>query len=530
MKSKAKIALPLILALVLILSPLAVLVGVYLGTESVYRNTFYGELDDKYDALYSAKGEKIVLIGGSSVAFGYDSKTLSDLFDRPVINFGLYAELGTKLMLDLAEDAIREGDIVLVAPELDAQTLSLYFNGGATLRALDENRGMLRGIKRENLSSLWGALWSVTGEKIRYLKNGAPDPAGVYNSRNFNEAGDLVYGREQNVMNGYYDPTTPVIPDPSIVSRDFLDYLNAFIDRVEKRGATVYFAFCPINAMALSKGEGGEETPAALDALSIDYDETKGKITGVSLSYDLLDRCDAFEYWLELHLHCKILGHMTDFVYAPNYFYDTNFHLNDTGVAWHTAGIGNLLYQAVNQTDEAPLPRMGWMPTLYLPLGDLDAVSDVGDLRYRLTYSATFSVVGVTDAGARKETVVLPREITVYDEKLGREITLPVASIAREAFSGAETVKTVVIGDDVEMKEIGARAFADSSVAELYLFCPVEGFLAGKDMLGGARSDFRILVGRDLGYETDYSWGEINVEGQPKILVVTEKSFSDFIE
>ena len=149
MKSKAKIALPLILALVLILSPLAVLVGVYLGTESVYRNTFYGELDDKYDALYSAKGEKIVLIGGSSVAFGYDSKTLSDLFDRPVINFGLYAELGTKLMLDLAEDAIREGDIVLVAPELDAQTLSLYFNGGATLRALDENRGMLRGIKRE---------------------------------------------------------------------------------------------------------------------------------------------------------------------------------------------------------------------------------------------------------------------------------------------------------------------------------------------------------------------------------------------
>ena len=530
MKNKAKITLPLVLALVLLLLPLAVLVGVYLGTGGVYQNTFYGELDDKYDALYSVQGEKIVLIGGSSVAFGYDSKTLSDLFDRPVINFGLYAELGTKLMLDLAEDAIREGDIVLVAPELDAQTLSLYFNGGATLRALDENRGMLRGIKRENLSSLWGALWSVTGEKIHYLKNGAPDPAGVYNSRNFNEAGDLVYGREKNVMDGYYDPTTPVIPDKSIVSRDFLDYLNAFIDRVEGRGATVYYAFCPINAMALSKGEGGEETPAALDALSIDYGETQGKITGVSLSYDLLDRCDAFEYWLERNLHCKILGHLTDFVYAPNYFYDTNFHLNDTGVAWHTAGIGNLLYRALSGGDEEPLPRSGWMPTLYLPLGDLDAVYDVGDLRYRLTYSEAFSVVGVTDAGKEAETIVLPREITVYDEKLGREITLPVASVSTEAFAGTTRLKTVVIGDESRMSLIGTRAFADSSVSELSLFCPVEGFAAGKDMLGGARSDFKILVGRDLGYETDYSWGEINVEGQPKILVVTEKTFSDFIE
>ena len=530
MKNKAKILLPTILALVLFLSPLALLVGIFLGTGRVYQNTFYGELDDKYDALYSAKGEKIVLIGGSSVAFGYDSKTLSDLFDRPVVNFGLYAELGTKLMLDLAEDAIHEGDIVLVAPELDAQTLSLYFNGGATLRALDEKHGMLRGIKRENLSSLWGALWSVTGEKIRYLKNGVPDPAGVYNARNFNAAGDIVYDREENVMDGYFDATTPIIPDRSIVSSDFLDYLNAFIDRVEKRGATVYFAFCPINAMALSTDENGEETPAALSALKVVTGETKAEITGVSLSYDLLDRCDAFEYFLERNLHCGILGHMTDFVYAPNYFYDTNFHLNATGVERHTAQIGNLLYQALNDTDEAPLPRSLWMPALYLPLGDLDAVYDVGDLSFRLTYSETFSVVGLTDAGTQKETVVLPPEITVFDRKLGREITLPVSSVSSGAFSGATNLKTVVIGNESKMKEIGARAFADSSVSELYLFCAVEGFLAGKDMLGGARSDFRILVGRDLGYETDYSWGEINVEGQPKTLIVTDKSFSDFTE
>ena len=112
-------------------------------------------------------------------------------------------------------------------------------------------------------------------------------------------------------MDGYFDSTTPIIPDGRIVSSDFLDYLNAYIDRIEKRGATVYYAFCPINAMALTEKNGnGEEIPAALAALTIDYDETKGMITGVSLSDTLSARCERFETFLSQNLHCPVLGHI----------------------------------------------------------------------------------------------------------------------------------------------------------------------------------------------------------------------------
>ena len=518
-----------VFALLLFCSPLVFLVGSFLWTKPVYGNTFYGELDDKYDALYSAEGEKIVVVGGSSVAFGYDSKTLSDLFGRPVVNFGLYAALGTKLMLDLSEDAIHEGDIVLLAPELDAETLSLYFNGASTLRALDEKPAMIAGIRRENYPSLLGALWSVAGEKLRYLKDGAPDPDSVYNSRNFNAAGDLVYPRETNAMDGYFDPTTPIIPDESTVSPDFLDYLNAYIDRVERRGAKVYFAFCPMNAMALtSRGENGEETPLALDALETEVGETALSITGVALDDVAAARCEAFEAFLSQNLHCDLLGRMTDFVYPPNYFFDTNFHLNETGVEWHTRGIGNLLYRAETGTDETPLPRMGRLPDLAIPLGDMETVYAVGDLRYRLTISGTFAAVGLSDAGAGKETVVLPPSITVYDAKLDRELTCPVASIAEEAFSGATRLQRVVIGDESRMRLIDARAFADSSVSELYLFCPVANFTAGKNMLGGARAGFKIRVGSAVypDYDADYCWGEISSD----ILVRTDKTFSDFTD
>ncbi len=527
-RSRLARAVLTVLSVVLLLAPIALPVGAYLLSPAVYTHTFYGELDDKYDALYAAEGRKIVIVGGSSVAFGYDSQTLSDLFGRPVINFGLYAALGTKLMLDLSEDAIREGDIVLLAPELDPETLSLYFNGGAALRALDEKPAMLAGIKRENYPALLGALWSVAGEKLRYRKDGVPDPTGVYNSRNFNAAGDLVYRRDANVMDGYYDPTTPIIPDGTVVSPDFLDYLNAYIDRVQKKGATVYFAFCPMNAMALTENRNGEESPLALDALETEIGETKIKITGVSLDEGALARCDRFQAYLTRNLHCPILGQMTDFVYPPNYFFDTNFHLNDTGVDWHTRGIGNLLYRSETGTDETPLPRMGRLPDLAIPLGDMETVYEVGDLRYRLTLSETFSVVGLSDAGEEKETVVLPPSITVYDANLECEITCPVASISSEAFASATRLHTVVIGDTSRMRLIGTRAFAGSSVVDLYLFCPVDGFIAGQDMLGGARADFKIRVGSDVysDYDGHYSWGEISSD----VLVKTDETLSDLVD
>ena len=539
------LTLAILLTVGILLTPFAVAIGVFLGLPSVYTKTFYGELDNKYDLLYGTEEPKIVIIGGSSVAFGYDSEKLSQAMGMPVVNFGLYAEFGTKLMLDLAEDAIGAGDIVLIAPEMDAQTLSLYFSGSATMKALDEDPRMLRSIKRENYSSLWGALWSFTAEKLGYLRTGKPDPASAYNGRNFNAYGDFVYtvtktidgvevatdGRAENIMDGYFDQSTPIIPDKKIVSADFLDYLNAYIDRIKGKGATVYFTYCPMNAMAVTvEGEDGSETPLATDALTFDVDVTKETITGVELSDDVAARCAKFNRYLTRNLHCDLLGEFTDFVYPPNYFYDTNFHLNTTGVAWHTAQVGNLLYQAVTGTDVEPIAKMSRLPTLYITLADMDATYAVGDLIYQMTLTETFTVVGVSEEGKTKETIVLPTEITVHDAKLDLDLTCPVASISSEAFAGTTVLQTLVVSDQAKMSAIYARAFADSSVRQIYLFCPVEGFLAGKNMLSGSVDGFKIWVGANLGYETDYSWGEINEEGQPKILDVTDKVFSDFNE
>ena len=129
--------LALVIAFLVVCLPYIKEESVIFKKEAVYGNVFVAALGDKYERLLAADSEKIVVVGGSSVAFGLDSKLMEEKTGIPVVNFGLYAALGTKLMLDLSLPHINEGDTVVIAPELDAQTLSLYFNASTTLRALD---------------------------------------------------------------------------------------------------------------------------------------------------------------------------------------------------------------------------------------------------------------------------------------------------------------------------------------------------------------------------------------------------------
>ena len=84
-----------------------------------YRETFVGELPAKR-AMLAAESDKprLIIVGGSAVAFGVDSALLAqELPDYQPINFGLYAALGTRVMLDLSIDELRPGDISIVMPE-----------------------------------------------------------------------------------------------------------------------------------------------------------------------------------------------------------------------------------------------------------------------------------------------------------------------------------------------------------------------------------------------------------------------------
>ena len=298
---KKTMAVFLILALVLL--PLVGWIGLAFFTPSVYHNTFLAELPHKYERLSSIEEPKVVVIGGSSVAFGIDSRQMEEQLGRPVVNFGLYASLGSKVMLDLARNAICPGDIVVLAFETDNQTLSMYFNAESMWQAVDCDASLLLHIGRDNYPEMAGGLYEYTRNKLFFLREGAPSFEGIYTASSFDEYGDISYPRPENIMPAGFDGNAPITLSEICIAEDFADYVNRFIDDVRDRGAEICYSYCPMNARALSEDSAEERA--------------------------------AFTAYLSQTFHCPVIGELEDYLYPSEYYYDTNFHLNDAGVPVH---------------------------------------------------------------------------------------------------------------------------------------------------------------------------------------------------
>ena len=184
-----------------------------------------------------------------------DAKLLSETLGKPVINFGLYATLGTKVMMDYAKGAIGEGDIIVIAPEMNAQTWSLYFNAEAMWQALDGNFHDLRHLSKDDYSAMLGGFWKFAASKAKYFTQDINiDGMGIYRASAFDDHGFIVNHRDKdyNTMVGGANPDMLIDFNTDIISKEFIDYVNEFTAYAESKGAKVYLGSCPMNELALS--------------------------------------------------------------------------------------------------------------------------------------------------------------------------------------------------------------------------------------------------------------------------------------
>ena len=156
----------LLLCLALLL-PLLFMGVCAVGIPAKYDATYMGELKYKARRLSSVGGPKIVLVGGSAAAFGADSALIEKEFPNyEVVNFGMYAALGSRMMLDLAQPGIGEGDIVIFMPEINEQTLSDFTDGTYALQGLDGAWDLLGRIRPDLYPSVLGAMPAFAIPKV----------------------------------------------------------------------------------------------------------------------------------------------------------------------------------------------------------------------------------------------------------------------------------------------------------------------------------------------------------------------------
>lgn len=384
-----------------------------LALPAVYDNTFVGELSEKYDRLKSIDDPKIVIVSGSSAAFGIDSEMISEELGYDVVNFGLYANLGTKVMMDLSRANLGEGDIIILAPELNSQTLSLYFNPETTAQSLDGSFYMLKNIDSEHYEQLIGAMWGLASQKLNYhISKTRPENAGAYRKENFNEYGDNVFDRPYNILSGYGNPIildflTDYTDGVTTEYEEYIDYVNDYVKYAEKRGASVYFSFPPMNASALS----GYTSDAGIEA---------------------------FYQNLVHSLDCKVISNIYDYILDDGYFYDSEFHLNNAGVVIRTVRLIDDIKRELGDVS-VTVPAF----ELPLPSGHRPDSEDF-ELR-RLDSDRAWTVYSLTDAGAHKSYLTLPDEVN----------GIPVTTISAGAFRNSEAA-LITFGRSIRVIESGA--------------------------------------------------------------------------
>lgn len=458
---------------VLLLSMPAVLLIWGFALPPQYGDTFLGELQYKVELLEEAPGPRIVLVGGSGVAFGADSALMErELPGYSVVNFGMYAALGTTVMLDLSQPYIREGDIVILIPEQQEQTLSGWFDPAVMWQGLDGVFELLGRLPREKLERLAGAFPAFAGQKFSYFIQGQPpNPPGAYRRDAFNEYGDVVSPLcARNEMPGGFDAGTPIRFDPEMVRPEFARRVREYAGAVEAAGAVLWYAPCPMNAAAV---EGAENV-------------------------------DGFYAALQAELEIPLAGDPRDFILDAGWFYDTNFHPNSSGRTVYTRA----LVRAVKAMLGDSSPTNIALPAMPEPAGAESWTGDDSDGAC-FTYeeqNGSLTVTGVTGEGLGRASLTVP---CAWEGK-------PVEAIGPGALAEAENLREIIVQPSI--RTIAGGAFRGCAALERVV---VEGTVpsacrAGQGLLEGTNAKIYVPAEALSAYRTDYFWSVYGTSIQPR--------------
>ena len=245
---------------------------------------------DKHARLRGASRPRLILVGGSSMGFGLDSRVFLDHgLELAPVNMGLNDGLGLNFMLAETADQLGVGDVVIVAPETH-----LYWHGSRddTLWAVLEHRpasvACLSGKSARELSDQGLHFLS---RKLRCAAHQvAMDSvlATIYRRGSFDEFGDFVAHRDQPRKS--QAPLEQAWPAANSTTYDeAATELGAFATRCRLARARCFLAWSPTRREQFERGSA--VFSVLLDTLrSVDLPMLESPDEAIFADEDFFDR------------------------------------------------------------------------------------------------------------------------------------------------------------------------------------------------------------------------------------------------
>lgn len=201
-------------------------------------------IQDKSNRLETIDGRRLIILGGSNVAFGINSDLIQKKFGLQTVNLGLHAALGIKYQFRMIKKQLREGDVVVLLPEYQLYS-SKFFHGIKKYqdRLIESCPSSAEYFQQPIPKNDWKTFLdqkglAFIGQRFRRGRKrivrwlcGNPYPkdsaSAVYVRSKFNKYGDMV---GHYPFSSRYQPKSEFLPEDS---KSYLDpmvttYINAF--------------------------------------------------------------------------------------------------------------------------------------------------------------------------------------------------------------------------------------------------------------------------------------------------------------
>jgi len=214
-----------------------------------HQDGYYAALIDKHERLNSTTPPRIILVGGSSFAFGSKSDVLEKKTGYPVTNLGLYGGFGPHFMLTDAKRFIQKGDIVIVSLEHEEYHPNVIDGGEEMVNLITTYPESILSLSTfAEYKNIFSHILMFLKSDIRKIENAVRGHAAdecsdpIYCRRLFNKFGDA---NNSNIATATKKFTaTPITIDTP--NKDTIKAVGEFSEYATKKGVTVIYSFPPI--------------------------------------------------------------------------------------------------------------------------------------------------------------------------------------------------------------------------------------------------------------------------------------------
>lgn len=232
------------------------------------KNDYSLGIELKHRRLAQFDTRKIVLVGGSNLSYGVDSKLIQQATGCPVVNMGMNGYFGVRYLLEEVKANINPSDIVVLSFEYDNLFKSVEGSPASHLAIIKAYPAVFWYLSLEQKLQAIAAIPIVAQAKVMrliseliaavkrpitgksYRTEGPADMNVIESLKSFTPEGDIV-GHLGVVWP--YEREDAVVPKGSTIDPEMIALMQAFAVGMQKRGVPVIVSYTPFLREAYDK-------------------------------------------------------------------------------------------------------------------------------------------------------------------------------------------------------------------------------------------------------------------------------------